>query len=425
MELRSLVLSIALLTSHSLHLLKGNDLISHYDINLEINPVNQSIIADVDLVLDLSDSGNDTLVFFLHNELSIISVEPDHAFDFSFIKKSECPYYYMRNACPLKIIFKEQNQTNPILHIKYQGPMRNIAWRTTNMLSPGWIELGNYSAWFPYNPEYGNFRYKVQLSIEDGYKVSGIGEIKKSDGKWEIVQDDLINDIVIIASRELKSINYLDEHYQIRIDYLLLKDEKAEELVEYAKFILRLYNDWFVPKKGKYTIVLVPPFPDRGAYFRKGFIALLQPAPGSESDITTFKLLAHEFAHDWWSGASTNNWEDWLNESFAEYSSLMVIREKYGNEIFNDWIHYKTFSSKFAEPVIGYADNRRTSNHARYDKGPVALYHLENLLGKEKFINALSEINEAGLKTTNELLNKLEVLTSRTEMEQFEKKLME
>jgi aminopeptidase N len=283
--------------------------------------------------------------------------------------------------------------------------------------------LGNYSAWFPNNPEYGNFSYKIQLYIEDGYKVSGMGEIRKTNGKWEIIQDHLINDIVIIASRELKSIIYSEEQEKIRIDYLLLKDDKVKELIEHAKFILQLYNNWFIQKNEKYTIVLVPPFPNRGSYYRKGFIALLQPEPGTESDIRTFKLLAHEFAHDWWSGANTNNWEDWLNESFAEYSCLMAIREKYGNEIFNDWIHYKTFSSKLAEPVIGYPDNRRTSQSTRYDKGPVALFHLENLLGKEKFIKVLNEVNKSELKTTDELLNKLEVLTSQKERASFEQKL--
>jgi len=422
-ELCSIILLTALINALSLNILKGGDLINNYDIFLEINTDNQTIDAEIKLDINSSNFADDTLVFFLHKELSIISIEPNHSMSFNFLKEQECPYYYMKNARPLKIILKERNDKNFILHIKYQGPLKNIAWETTNMLTTNWIELGNYSAWFPYNPEYGNFSYRVQLFIEDGYKVSGIGEIKKTDDKWEIIQDQPINDIIIIASRELKSMKYIDEKYRIRIDYLLIKEEKVKELVEDAKFILQLYNDWFVSKNEQYTIVLVPPFPNRGSYFRKGFIAMLQPEPGSESDITTFKLLAHEFAHDWWSGANTNNWEDWLNESFAEYSCLMAIREKYGNEIFNDWINYKTFSSKFAESIIGHVNNIRTSNTTRYDKGPIALYHLENMLGKIKFIEVLKKINECEITTTENLLNKIEELTSQKEREQFEKEL--
>ncbi|KPK79523.1 MAG: hypothetical protein AMS27_17940 [Bacteroides sp. SM23_62_1] len=422
-EFCSIILMVALLNALSINTLKGNDLINSYDIYLEINPKNQSITAELSLELNQSNLDNDTLLFFLHKELSIISIEPNHDLSFNFLKEEECPYFYMRNARPLKIILKQTNKTKAIIHIKYQGLLKDIAWGTTNMLTNNWIELGNYSAWFPYNPEYGNFSYSIQLVIEDRYNVSGMGKIKKRDGKWEIIQDYPVNDIVIMASRELKSINYLDEQYQIRIDYILAKDEKAKELIEDAKFILQLYNDWFFSKKEKYTIVFVPPFPDRGSYFRKGFIAMLQPVPGLESDITTFKLLAHEFAHDWWSGANTNNWEDWLNESFAEYSCLMAIREKYGNEIFNDWINYKTYSSKFAEPVIGHMDNKRTSYSTRYDKGPLALYHLEILLGKEKFIGVLKKINERKITTTDELLNELEKLTSQKDRKLFEDEL--
>ena len=422
-ELCSFILLAVFINAFSIHVLKGGDVINSYDIYLEINPNNQTITAEIKLALNPLNSGLDTLVFFLHKELSITSIVPGHSLNYDFLKDQECPYFYMKNARPLKIILEPGYNNDNIIHIKYQGPLKDIAWGTTNMLTTNWIELGTYSAWFPYNPEYGNFSYRIQLMIEDGYKVSGMGEIKMTDGMWEITRDHPSNDIVIIASRELKTFHYPDEQYQIRIDYLLAKDEKAKELAEDAKIILQLYNDWFPSKGGHYTIVLVPPFPNRGSYFRKGFVALLQPEPGSESDIATFMLLAHEFAHEWWSGANTNNWEDWLNESFAEYSSLMAIREKYGNEIFTDWINYKSFSLKFAEPVIGHDHTLRTSYSARYDKGPVALYYLENLLGKEKFIEVLKKINELNITTTDELLNKLEELTSGEVRELFEKEL--
>jgi hypothetical protein len=48
-ELRSLVLLIVLSNALSLHILKGYDLLNHYDINLEINPVDKSISAEVKL----------------------------------------------------------------------------------------------------------------------------------------------------------------------------------------------------------------------------------------------------------------------------------------------------------------------------------------------------------------------------------------
>jgi len=36
----------------------------------------------------------------------------------------------------------------------------------------------------------------------------------------------------------------------------------------------------------------------------------------------------------WWANAPVNSWEDWLNESFAEYSALMAVRELFGAERF-------------------------------------------------------------------------------------------
>jgi len=418
---RSTVLLAILVNVFAVNSLDGRDLIKTYAINLEINPENQMVDAEIILALNSSSICQDTMVFYLHKELSVISVEPNQFLDFKFLKDRECPYYYMKNATPLSIIFKQELNEESVIHIKYRGLLKDIAWNTTNMLTKEWIELGNYSAWFPYNPEYGDFRYTLQVAIENGYRVSGMGKIKRiADGKWEIIQDFPVSDIVLIASRELKTMNYVDDQYQIRIDYVLIKDEKVEEFIADVKFILQLYNRWFLSIPEQYTIVVVPPFPDRGSYFRKGFIALLQPVPGLESGITTFKLLAHELAHDWWSGANTNNWEDWLNESFAEYSCLMAIREKFGNAVFKDWIDYKSFTSRSAEPVIGYGESIRTSYSTRYDKGPVALYDLEIMLGKEKFIEVLREIYDSRVTTTDEFLDKLEKATSQQTREQFE-----
>jgi hypothetical protein len=423
-ESYSFILLAVLVNVISINTIYGEDLINTYDISLEINPKNQMIEAEIILALNLSNISQDTMVFYLHGELSIISIESNQPLDFNFLQDQECPYFYMENARPLRIILNQEYNRDPIIRIKYQGLLKDIAWNTTNMLTTEWIELGSFSAWFPFNPEYGDFRYKVQVSIEEGYNVSGMGEIEeKADGKWEIIQDYPVSDIVLVASRELKTMNYVDDQYQIRIDYVLMKDEEVEALVEDVKFILQLYNRWFHASSERYTIVIVPPFPDRGSYFRRGFIALLQPVPGLESGITTFQLLAHELAHDWWSGANTNNWEDWLNESFAEYSCLMAIREKFGNEIFKDWIDYKTFASKNAEPVIGCGESIRTSYSTRYDKGPVALNYLEIMLGKEKFIEVLRGINESNVTTTDELLDKLEEATSLQTKEQFEDEL--
>jgi len=328
----------------------GNITVNTYDILLEIIPENQYLKAQAHIQLDAGTEKAYDLLFYLHKEFSLTSIKSDTDIDYDFNKTEKSSYFWMKDARPLVIQLKQSNKKEINIHIAYQGPLKDLSWKTTNMITESWIELGNYSAWFPYNPDYGKFTSNVKLAIDTSYNVTGMGKINKTDKGWEIQQLKPANDIVIIASQDLKSFDVTDANNSIRLDYVFFNDQKAQETIQNAKFIIDHYKNWFATNFDvQFTIVIVPPFTDRGSYHRKNFMALLQPEPGEN---VSFSLIAHEIAHEWWTGARTDNFEDWLNESFAEYSSLMAIREKFGNDRFMEWIQYKRMCSRGAPPII-------------------------------------------------------------------------
>jgi aminopeptidase N len=149
-------------------------------------------------------------------------------------------------------------------------------------------------------------------------------------------------------------------------------------------------------------------------------MALLQPEPGVN---ISFSLIAHEVAHEWWNGAPTNNFEDWLNESFAEYASLMAIRAKFGYDIFEEWIQYKEFRSRGTPPILQSKTIIRAQTASLYDKGPLILYKLEKRIGEELFQKFLSELIIHNIKSTDNLLKLLEELTSKEIRMYFENEL--
>ncbi|MDT8401169.1 MAG: hypothetical protein RQ743_05700 [Bacteroidales bacterium] len=55
-----------------------------------------------------------------------------------------------------------------------------------------------------------------------------------------------------------------------------------------------------------------------------------------DSRIGYARYPAHEISRLWWLRADANTWEDWLNEGFAEYTALVVLRELYGKEYFEE-----------------------------------------------------------------------------------------
>lgn len=68
------------------------------------------------------------------------------------------------------------------------------------------------------------------------------------------------------------------------------------------------------------TVVYLPEGPDRAAYMRDGLIVFMY-VPG---DIR--HILAHELGHAHACRADFGSWEDWLNETGAEWSALLYER---------------------------------------------------------------------------------------------------
>jgi aminopeptidase N len=133
--------------------------------------------------------------------------------------------------------------------------------------------------------------------------------------------------------------------------------------------------------------------------------------------------LAHEAAHIWWKDASVTTWEDWLNESFAEYSALMVLRQLYGEQYYADEVASCAAESAGAPPIWGIERADPSAYTALYLKGPVILGRLEAAIGRDKFIEFLGALQAERVNTTAGLLGVLERLTSTEARSQLESDL--
>ncbi|HOK23993.1 MAG TPA: M1 family aminopeptidase, partial [Coprothermobacter proteolyticus] len=143
-----------------------------------------------------------------------------------------------------------------------------------------------------------------------------------------------------------------------------------------------------------------------GGYARTGFVVL--PRIDTESykrqEVSYFSNLAHECAHLWWANAPVNSWEDWLNESFAEYSALMAVRELFGTVRFESILAKKLKRSEGMPPIKGIKRNDERAFTVLYDKGCLVLYELEQMAGRKEFIGLLRKTFQQKVSSTEEFL---------------------
>jgi Aminopeptidase N len=119
-----------------------------------------------------------------------------------------------------------------------------------------------------------------------------------------------------------------------------------------------------------------------------GFIADLRDK--SKIDYVYY-VTAHEVAHQWWAhrviGANMQG-STMLSESLAQYSALMVMKQKYGADQMHKFLKYELDSylagratEKLAEEPLAKVENQQ---YIHYRKGSLVFYALQDYIGEDK-----------------------------------------
>lgn len=187
------------------------------------------------------------------------------------------------------------------------------------------------------------------------------------------------------------------------------KTAQLDKVFDYAFHSIRWMEDYTgipMPFK-KYAFVVIPGF-QFGGMEHVGAIQFvdreifLDKNPTPEEELIRLELIAHETAHLWFGDLVTMRWfnDVWCKEVFANY-----LAAKMASELFPDINHDLNFMTRYqiasmvedrsegTHPIQQHLDNL---NHAGllygniiYDKAPVMMRKLEELMGEEAFRRGL------------------------------------
>ncbi len=131
-----------------------------------------------------------------------------------------------------------------------------------------------------------------------------------------------------------------------------------------------------------------------------GFIARVDP--NDEKDIDyPYYITAHEAAHQWWAhqviGGNVQG-ATMLSETLAQYSALMVMKQKFGEAKMQKFLAYeldgylrgRAFEQKKEVP-LGRVENQ---GYIHYQKGGLAMYALQDYIGEENLNRAIKAFRD-------------------------------
>jgi len=366
----------------------------NYKLNACLDIRKKRLTVDGTMLVDFGRKPYIDLALWGQTEITHISMKRREA-TYEFVPDSS--FAWMEQAKRLRIYSTGENRAK--VHFSYTSRLDSVeAWMAA--CDSNFVQLSMYMPWFPCAPENGRFTGDIDFSIDAPFEVTASGIVSRNGNQWHIHQPSKGFDFEIIAAPNLKRHRYVHGKRTFEIDYIDFADADVDSLSHACEKIFDYYCQLYgtIPEMKEMKLVLLPY--GNGAVSRPNFIV----ANAYFYNEYLFKLMAHEFGHLWWRYAPTDNWLDWMNESFAEYSSLRAIQHFRGDSIFGDYISSSREMARHSCQLYGLKRDAPNAHLHFYDKGALLLYDLQQGAGEGLFLQFMHRMAQKHASTHEQLM---------------------
>lgn len=367
-----------------------------YDGQIDINSLD-TVKANFKIYFS-NENQNDSLHLFINKNAEIKSITlNDSSIEYSLEE--------VENDLPdiKKIIIQKKFPKIFNLEIAYEYPLKLIEKKTFEY-NPKWIELNNFTGWFPFNRENTTFEYNLDFQIPANYKLISPGDITIRPNHWLIVNENQTDDIPVVISDEFDI--FKSENEEILFYTVKLNSAQKKAILEDGNDINKFYQQKFGYSNQNNLIITINPFSHPWSYARHGFISLSLKNDYKTNDRLR---LAHEIAHLWWSNNKVyGNGNDWLDEAFAEYSSLIWYKKFASNKEFDILLQKYQEAYKLDLKITEVRPRDDKFVEVTYFKGAYLLYKLNQKIGNQKMMEILQEVNKKKINETSQFIKILQ-----------------
>lgn len=414
-------LSVYLLSSPTLRAQESPRIVS-YDLTVQIDVPDRQVAVDGSFEVDFCGSDSIALVLWRHARIEALRCG-DHEAAYRFDTLAPSPAQFITDGRALTLYRPAGVPDRCRVDTRYTLDMHTIQ-GPAKSFNDRWIEIGYYTGWYPVCNGALADRSRLQIGITDGYMVSGSGIIRRTDnGLWEMEQPWENFDNVILASPVLKSRCMSDDGTTIEIIYTDFPDADVDSTLTCSYDALQLFRRLYkITRDGNtYIKFSLSASGSSGGYSRKNFITLNSKAFNEY----VLRVTAHEISHFWWNKAPVDSWHDWLNESFAEFSTLQYLRHARGEDAYAANIDAYRKETLHTPPIWGIDRADRQAHIVLYKKGSVLLADLLVRVGEESFFDFLAAVIRARIADTPAFLDLAETRLGRENRDWIEMRLKE
>lgn len=382
-----------------------------YDLNVKILPAQGNIDVRGKIGVPV-EAGAKTLQFGLHETFEIKKLRVNgRAATFSFQTVEPSPIFPATRKVIVNLPPSLSSATIQ-MEIEYGGKLKEIPEFGTyedqkvaldDQINSRMIELASYSSWYPQFFVFGHpIETKLEVSLPEGWTAICSGkklEEQEKDGgsvsRWSSPQD---TDILITAAPNYRRRAVPLSGGQLEIYYTRLPESFVDREAREIQAIMNLYSTGFgdttIPS-GIVKHVFSPKHKGQGraGISRPGMIVtsegLVVEELAKDPQFSLFQDIAHEIAHFWWNFGAGQG--DWINETFAEYSSAVAVEQIISDEQFQKVLDgYRSGVKELPmdAPSLAKVPFDGSGFVVRYYKGSLMLDWIRNTVGSDPFYSA-------------------------------------
>jgi len=389
----------------------------HYDGRMEVRPQSGEIAVDWQITAHEDDL--DSVTFMLSPAVGVPVID---GADVVSVEASSLDGFSGPIAL-YTVALAPAGDTPRRIHVAYAGELLpEPLQHEINTVDPHKVELTVDSFWMPFDQRFSSLvTAEIDIAIEGEWAGVATQEIMPVEGGFHLVQSRPSLDISFTLMADYR----LTEADGYRI-YDLRPGSEADltALVGALDHCTGYLNTLAASAGPLPQAQITVTRRDAGGYSRGTLIALTDIAGSDPENLIQF--ICHELSH-YWSYGNAMTVENWLNESFADYTAILGMRDRYGEEVFQ--ARLQRYRDQIGEDVLPAIWTPGTTERppylVAYRKGPLALARLEAHVGRDRFADFIQACMMAQVRTTPDMLAQLESVAGAEARHWFEAVLAE
>ena len=385
----------------------------HYEIQLNINPTNNTIKAITTIKARATQQLSTFNLDLSGLSVDIVTVNGTHA-DFS------------RNDTELTVVTPEPltagAEFSTVVH--YSGepepisdagvPFAQLGWNNNESVIFTANEPSGSMSWFPSNNHPSDkATFEIHLTVPDSFTAAATGLLTNETREngytttvWQM-SDPMATYLAAVYVGEFERIETDLPNGPLIRDYIpLTNSEGIAEALAITPAVIHYFEELLGPYPyDVYGTIVMP--------FRLGFALENQTLSIHGRYAINPSTIAHEILHQWLGNSSTlDDWRDiWLHEGFATYLATMYMAEHHGWDLNEQMAAQHGYMAEVGSTPPRKISQAELFDASVYHRGALTLHALRNFVGDNTFLEILRTHYQQSAHANTNTAEFLEIVT--------------